>query len=105
MMYGKPVTGVIRSTFLIDARGKIERVWSPVRVDGHVDAVLAAIAEGKAPKSGAKARATAKRAGTIVPRRAASSKKSASKTKRSGTTAKKSTTSRASTRTTTSKKA
>jgi peroxiredoxin Q/BCP len=114
-MYGKPVTGVIRSTFLIDARGKIERVWSPVRVDGHVDAVLIALAEGKAPKGGAKAGTTEKSAGTIVPRRAASSKKSASakqrsatrpsKTRHSGTSAKKSTTSRASTRTTPSRKA
>ncbi|MBL8862435.1 MAG: thioredoxin-dependent thiol peroxidase [Planctomycetes bacterium] len=46
LMYGKPVTGVIRSTFLIDAEGRVERVWSPVKVDGHVEAVLAAIAEG-----------------------------------------------------------
>ena len=44
-MYGKLVTGTIRSTFLIDASGKIERIWSPVKVDGHVDQVLAALAE------------------------------------------------------------
>ena len=40
-MYGKEVTGTIRSTFLIDPQGHIERVWSPVKVDGHVDQVLA----------------------------------------------------------------
>ena len=44
-MYGKLVTGTIRSTFLIDASGRIERIWSPVKVDGHVDQVLAALAE------------------------------------------------------------
>ena len=42
MMYGKPVVGTIRSTFLIGADGKIEAMWSPVKVAGHVDAVLAA---------------------------------------------------------------
>lgn len=43
MMYGKEVQGTIRSTFLIDERGRLERVWSPVRVDGHVDQVLEAL--------------------------------------------------------------
>jgi peroxiredoxin Q/BCP len=42
-MYGKKVTGTIRSTFLIDEKGKIEAVWSPVRVNGHVEKVLAAL--------------------------------------------------------------
>ena len=42
MMYGKPVTGTIRSTFLIDEDGKIAAIWSPVKVKGHVDEVLAA---------------------------------------------------------------
>jgi peroxiredoxin Q/BCP len=50
MMYGKPVQGTIRSTFLIGADGKVERIWSPVKVIGHVDAVLSAIAgEPSAP--------------------------------------------------------
>lgn len=44
VMYGKQVMGTIRSTFLIDADGRIERIWSPVKVDGHVDQVLAALA-------------------------------------------------------------
>lgn len=43
MMYGKLLSGTIRSTFLIDAEGRIERIWSPVRVTGHVDQVLAAL--------------------------------------------------------------
>lgn len=42
-MYGKQVMGTIRSTFLIGADGKIEQIWSPVKVDGHVDQVLAAL--------------------------------------------------------------
>ncbi|MEO7216752.1 MAG: thioredoxin-dependent thiol peroxidase [Gemmatimonadaceae bacterium] len=46
-VYGKEVMGTIRSTFLIDAKGKIEQVWSPVKVDGHVDQVLEALAESK----------------------------------------------------------
>lgn len=36
MMYGKKITGVIRSTFVIDARGKIEIAQYNVRAKGHV---------------------------------------------------------------------
>jgi len=43
VLYGKESEGVIRSTFLIDEKGKVARVWSPVKVDGHVDEVLAAL--------------------------------------------------------------
>ena len=35
-MYGKTVTGVIRSTFVIDADGKIEEAQYNVRATGHV---------------------------------------------------------------------
>jgi peroxiredoxin Q/BCP len=35
-MYGKTVTGVIRSTFLIDAKGKIEQAFYNVKATGHV---------------------------------------------------------------------
>ncbi len=42
-MYGKKVKGVIRSTFLIDAEGKVLKVWPKVKVDGHVAEVLASI--------------------------------------------------------------
>jgi len=45
MMYGKKITGTIRSTFVIGPDGKIARVFSPVKVDGHADAVLAAVSE------------------------------------------------------------
>lgn len=41
-MYGKKYMGIERSTFLIDAQGKIARVWRKVKVPGHVAEVLAA---------------------------------------------------------------
>lgn len=40
--YGKTYMGIVRSTFLFDAEGRVVRAWSPVRVDGHVDDVLEA---------------------------------------------------------------
>jgi peroxiredoxin Q/BCP len=42
MMYGRKSMGLIRSTFLIGADGKILRIWRNVRVKGHVLAVLEA---------------------------------------------------------------
>jgi len=44
-MYGKKVLGVERSTFLIDEKGVLCKEWRKVKVDGHVDEVLAAIKE------------------------------------------------------------
>ncbi len=43
MMYGKEVVGVQRSTFLIDQGGVLRREWRKVKVEGHVDEVLAAV--------------------------------------------------------------
>ncbi|MGD9865751.1 MAG: peroxiredoxin [Pseudodonghicola sp.] len=42
-MYGKKSMGIERSTFLIDAEGKIARIWRKVKVDGHVAEVLDAV--------------------------------------------------------------
>ncbi len=42
-MYGKKHWGIERSTFLIDAEGKIARIWRKVKVDGHVEEVLEAV--------------------------------------------------------------
>jgi len=39
-MYGKKVRGIERSTFVIDARGKLVREWRGVKVPGHVEEVL-----------------------------------------------------------------
>ncbi|MBI6628974.1 peroxiredoxin [Pontibaca salina] len=44
-MYGKTFMGIERSTYLIDADGRIARVWRKVKVAGHVDEVLAAVHE------------------------------------------------------------
>jgi peroxiredoxin Q/BCP len=35
-LYGKVVTGIIRSTFVIDAEGRIELAQYNVRATGHV---------------------------------------------------------------------
>lgn len=43
-MYGRKYMGVERSTFLIDADGKIAAAWRKVKVPGHVDAVLKTLA-------------------------------------------------------------
>jgi peroxiredoxin Q/BCP len=42
-MYGRKYMGVERSTFLVDAAGKVANVWRKVKVPGHADAVLAAV--------------------------------------------------------------
>ncbi len=54
MMYGKPVVGTIRSTFVIDEHGKVLARWSPVRVAGHVDDVLAVLSGGERAETAGK---------------------------------------------------
>lgn len=39
-MYGKKAVGTIRSTFVVDEHGKVERAWYSVRADGHAAKVL-----------------------------------------------------------------
>jgi peroxiredoxin Q/BCP len=41
-MYGRTFMGIIRTTVLIGADGRIARIWRNVRVDGHADEVLEA---------------------------------------------------------------
>jgi thioredoxin-dependent peroxiredoxin len=43
--YGKKTLGVQRSTFVIDAEGKVARVWQRVQIDGHDLAVLDTVRE------------------------------------------------------------
>ena len=57
-MYGRKVEGVIRSTFLVSPAGKVERGWGGVKVDGHVEKVIAAL-EG-ARGNGERGKATQK---------------------------------------------
>ena len=42
-MYGKQVRGIERSTFLIDASGKVAKEWRKVKVEGHAAEVLASL--------------------------------------------------------------
>lgn len=42
-MYGKKVMGIERTTFLIDADGKIARIFPKVKAEGHAQEVLAAL--------------------------------------------------------------
>ncbi|GAA2111468.1 thioredoxin-dependent thiol peroxidase [Actinomadura alba] len=39
MLYGKKLVGVIRSTFIVDADGKIEKAYYNVKATGHVDRI------------------------------------------------------------------
>jgi len=41
-MYGRSYMGMVRSTVLVGADGKVARVWSPVKVKGHAAEVLEA---------------------------------------------------------------
>src|ERR1700761_3024133 len=41
-MYGRTFLGIIRTTVLVGADGRIVRIWRHVKVDGHADEVLAA---------------------------------------------------------------
>lgn len=47
-LYGRKFIGIERTTFLVDAKGAVRRVWRNVKVPGHVQEVLAA-ARQKAP--------------------------------------------------------
>ena len=44
-LYGKSFMGIERSTFLVDAQGRVAKAWRKVKVAGHVDEVLAAAKE------------------------------------------------------------
>ena len=44
-MYGKPVKGIVRSTFLVGRDGRLAREWRDVKPEGHAAEVLAAVRE------------------------------------------------------------
>lgn len=50
-MYGRKYMGVERTTVLIDAKGRIARVWPKVKVPGHAGEVLAAVRALVEPKA------------------------------------------------------
>lgn len=41
-LYGRTSLGIVRSTFLVDAEGRIARVWDKVKVKDHVAEVVTA---------------------------------------------------------------
>lgn len=41
-LYGRTFMGIVRTTYLIDEKGRIARVWPRVKVAGHAEEVLAA---------------------------------------------------------------
>jgi len=44
--FGKTTTGLIRSTLIISADGRIRQTWTNVKVSGHVEEVLQALKSG-----------------------------------------------------------
>lgn len=93
VMYGKKVTGVIRSTVVIDRGGKIAKHWPKVNVKGHAAEVLAFVQSlggdadsksdkrpgGQAAASGAKKSAAAKTVAPKPPAKKQAAKKQAAK--------------------------
>ena len=39
-LYGREFMGIVRSTFILNAKGKVLASWQGVKVNGHVDEVL-----------------------------------------------------------------
>jgi len=75
-MYGRTYFGIQRSTFVIGANGRIEHVWPKVKVDGHVEEVLATLKGGAAPAAKAAVKGTVAKK---VPAKKAAAKKSPAK--------------------------
>lgn len=44
-MYGKTYLGIERSTFVLDAEGRLVKEWRKVKVKGHVESVLSFVQE------------------------------------------------------------
>ncbi len=42
-MYGRKYMGIARTTFVIDEKGKIEKVFEKVKVEGHIEEILAGL--------------------------------------------------------------
>jgi peroxiredoxin Q/BCP len=42
-LYGKKSMGIVRTTYIIDGNGKITQLFPKVKVDGHIEEVLAAL--------------------------------------------------------------
>jgi peroxiredoxin Q/BCP len=78
-MYGKQYMGISRSSFLVDANGKIEQVWEKVNTKTHAADVLAYLQGGTPTAVAAKKPATAKAPAKKAPAKKAPVKKTATK--------------------------
>ncbi len=78
-MYGKKVQGTIRSTFVINEKGKLVRSFRAVKLEGHVAAVLDALEGGGASASATAAPATKEKAKEKEPAKAATAKAATAK--------------------------
>jgi peroxiredoxin Q/BCP len=89
-MYGKAYMGVLRSTYLLDARGTILHAWENVKVPGHVAEVIAAInaATGNTPARGTSILAEVKPAKTAKAKAKTKANKPPAKPKPKATTTK-----------------
>jgi len=54
VLYGRKIEGTIRSTFLISPEGRLVRLWTGVKVNGHASKVLEAIDEAQGASTAAK---------------------------------------------------
>ena len=86
VLYGKEHEGTLRSTFIIDKYGTVVRVFPSVKVDGHAEAVLAALTGEPAPSSSQKtmmppAKKAKANGATATKTRAKNATKTATKTK------------------------
>lgn len=58
-MYGRTAWGIERTTFLIDAEGRVAAIFPKVRVDGHIEQVLQAVKQRPSPLEGERDRVRA----------------------------------------------
>ena len=42
-LYGQKSMGIVRTTYIIDAEGKVRNVFPKVKVEGHAQEILAAL--------------------------------------------------------------
>lgn len=49
-LYGREYEGIVRSTFLIDEEGRLQKEWRGIRVAGHVEKVLEALRDDQGAK-------------------------------------------------------
>lgn len=41
--YGKKSMGIVRTTYIIDRAGKVQKIFPKVKVDGHAQEIIAAL--------------------------------------------------------------